>query len=108
MHEREHGRSEGLDSDAGACLPCDGEPTDVSSPVATSSSNAPRQDGERLSAVARRLRSVTFAEPPADVVAFSGDQCGDPACIVKSRNGYHVGLHKYPPPAPRRARPVGR
>ena len=113
VHERERGQSAASDSEESAldgdeCQPCEAETVDVSTPVATSSSNAPRQDGERLSAVARRLRSVTFAEPAADVVTFSNEQCGDPNCTVKSRNGLHTGIHIYPPPAPRQTRSAGR
>ena len=83
---------------------------DVSSPVDPAS---PQVRHERLSDLARRLRSSRVS-PVAESsrqlpfgasvveVAFAHDQCGNPRCLVKSRNGLHAGACRFPDPPPRR------
>ena len=35
-------------------------------------------------------------------VEVRDEQCGNPHCVVKSRNGRHAGPHVFPEPPPRR------
>ena len=104
---------------ADACPPC--EPDDeayepfvaaartpprvvsFSSPV---SSNVPRRSGERLSVMARRLRTASAERPQRREAAFeefSATQCGNPLCTVTSVNGKHSGMCIFPELPPRRA-----
>lgn len=84
---------------------------DVSSPVARQASPTVRR--ERLSDMARRIRSQGAApgSAPARHLPFGAsfvavevddDQCGNPQCLVKSKNGLHAGPHRFPEPPPRR------
>lgn len=106
---------------SGICVPTDDDDVegsyapfvafDVSTPVAPGAS--PQGRHERLSDMARRLRSARDSPAPepsrqlpfgASVVevAFDREQCGNPRCLVKSRNGLHAGDCRFPEPPPRR------
>ena len=92
---------------------------DIASP-AGQGQGSPAARRERLSAMARRLRSER-ASPQAESPALPAEptrclpfgasyvevevcdeQCGNPNCIVKSRNGRHAGAHVFREPPPRR------
>ena len=106
---------------SGICVPTDDDDVegsyapfiafDVSTPVAPGAS--PQGRHERLSDMARRLRSARDSPAPepsrplpfgASVVevAFDCEQCGNPRCLAKSRNGLHAGDCRFPEPPPRR------
>ena len=107
---------EGLSAAGGCQSADDDEPYvplafDVSSPVVPEASPAVRH--ERLSDMARRLRSARAspASEPSRQLPFGAslvevpvrrDQCGNPHCLVKSRNGLHAGDCRFPDPPPRR------
>jgi hypothetical protein len=92
---------------------------DVSSPAGRAQGSPSARRGS-LSAMARRLRTERAsprAESPARQVESTrslpfgasyvevevcDEQCGNPACVVKSRNGSHAGNHVFREPPPRR------
>ena len=83
---------------------------DVCSPVGSESSTGRRRSGERLSVLARRLGAAASSPTPHalphgasfELQDLPDDQCGNPNCLVKSRNGRHAGACRFPDPRPRR------
>ena len=83
---------------------------DVCSPVGSESSTGRRRSGERLSVLARRLGAAASSLTPHalphgasfELQDLPDDQCGNPNCLVKSRNGRHAGACRFPDPRPRR------
>lgn len=95
--------------------PADAAPAvlfDVATPVVSGPSNEVHNEREPLSALARRIAAEQRrAAAPVEalpfgatcsLVEFGADQCGNPNCVVKSKNGLHPGDCRFPDPPPRR------
>ena len=93
------------------------EPTvlfDVATPGGAGPSNGVHNQREPLSAMARRLSAERRRESSSidtlslpfgatcSLVELDSDQCGNPNCMVKSKNGLHPGDCRFPAPRPRR------
>lgn len=78
---------------------------DVSTPVVLGSANGHRRgtrSEERLSSIARRVAGSLPRGGSYEFQDVYEGQCGNPDCVVPSRNGKHPGDCRFREPAPRR------
>ena len=78
---------------------------DVSTPVGAGSAIGHRRggsSGERLSTIARRVAGSLPHGGSYEFQDVYEGQCGNPDCLVPSRNGRHAGDCRFPEPVPRR------
>ena len=115
-HGTHDAESEYVPYTASPDTPAEPEPAvlfDVVTPGGAGPSNGGHNKRETLSAVARRLSadrrressSVNLSLPfgaTCSLVELESDQCGNPNCVVTSKNGRHPGDCRFPAPPPRR------
>ena len=88
------------DDGGGSCAPL--VAFDVSTPVAPGASPQGRRlRSAHVSPAQEPSRQLPFGASVVEV-AFDHAQCGNPRCLVKSRNGLHSGDCRFPDPPPRR------